>query len=734
MTRTSLWTFTLLVAMALGVNLVLLSPKVAETAEEAVRTRLATASNAFRAQVDLADARLTPRVAAAAPDLIDALKPPADPTLPVPKPDEKALRAAAAAAQPVEPDLLIVATGDGAALSRRGKPAALVDDVKALPLVKAMLDGGAGGPAFVTFEGQLFRVQGAKISGSAGVVVIGQLYDDKLAALLRSMIDADISLIKDDAVVASSMPVAKRPALAAWSKNPTQGWGTLPLRLKLLGSSLDGKLPIGAPHYEARAVRQPLGSGVMAVLSVPVFAYFGWIGRYQAYYGIGFICFLIVALILALAPGPKAPEPKTVTVRQPVVPKSVEEAASRAAATLAGANDPEARPAAPEDVPWGSPPDHMPPMIRSHPELEVAGQGPVDLPDEGAHSQAAHAVAAAWGDQLSAPPAPAFALHPPVTPPRPPARPAGGDDAEPTIGKPATPAGSAALAGAGNEPKPKPADFSFAGLLDEAKGSAAAAAPSQQPSLSQDFPDRTNPGGPSPELLARSRDVAADPGVFPGDEPTRIEPVSAALLDKLREKDEPAADWAALETPNAPLPSVAAAGPAGAHHAWSALAPPSDNHAAAEARAAADAADQAELAAAEAAVAADEAAAAKLSAEMDAASAAEDAAAAQVAAEQAAAAAAAAAPANANVTLSDFSFTRPADADPDEAHFQETFQKFLDLRKQTGEAASQVSYDRFAAKLRKNREDLLAKHHAKGVRFSVYVKDGRAAIKAAAVR
>ena len=701
MTRTSLWTFTFLVAMALGVNLVLLTPKVSQMAEETVRTRLATASNAFRAQVDLADARLTPRVAAAAPELIDALKPPADPTLPVPKPDEKALRAAAAAAQPVEPDLLIVATGDGAAISRRGKPAALVDDVKTLPLVKAMLDGGSGGPAFVQFDGQLFRAQGAKISGSVGVVVIGQLYDDKLAAMLRSMIDADVSLLKDDNVVASSLPAVRRPTLAAWSKNPTQGWGTLQLRLMLVGSALDGKLPIGAPHYEARAVRQPLEGGVMAVLSVPVSAHFGWIGRYQAYYGIGFICFLIVALILALAPGPKAPEPKTVTVQQEVVPKSVEEAASRAAATLAGANDPEARPAAPQDVPWGSPPDSLPPpAIRSNPELDAA-PAPIELPDEGG-AQAAHAAAAAWGDQ----PAVArggFALHPPATPPSPAAGLADQGD-EPTIGVPSAP---------GSQPKPKPADFSFAGLLDEAKGNAAAAARTAQPSLSQDFPDRTNPGGPSPELLARSRDAAAEPAVFPGDEPTRIEPVSAALLDKLREKDEPAAQdpWGALAPPGDTDPAGASVATATA---------------AAEATAAAD---QAELAAAEAAVAADEASAARLSAEMDAADAAS-----QAAAARAAAATAAALPANANVTLSDFSFTRPAGIDPDEAHFQETFQRFLDLRKETGESGVQVSYDKFAAKLRKNRDDLLAKHQAKGVRFSVYVKDGRAAIKAAAVR
>jgi hypothetical protein len=36
--------------------------------------------------------------------------------------------------------------------------------------------------------------------------------------------------------------------------------------------------------------------------------------------------------------------------------------------------------------------------------------------------------------------------------------------------------------------------------------------------------------------------------------------------------------------------------------------------------------------------------------------------------------------------------------------------------------------------LRRNREELMARHNARGVRFSVYLKDGRAAIKASALR
>lgn len=72
-------------------------------------------------------------------------------------------------------------------------------------------------------------------------------------------------------------------------------------------------------------------------------------------------------------------------------------------------------------------------------------------------------------------------------------------------------------------------------------------------------------------------------------------------------------------------------------------------------------------------------------------------------------------------------------ADPDEAHWRETYDRFIALREQLGEPG-RISYERFAAKLAKNREDLMARRQCSGVRFSVYEKDGRASIKASAVR
>jgi hypothetical protein len=73
-------------------------------------------------------------------------------------------------------------------------------------------------------------------------------------------------------------------------------------------------------------------------------------------------------------------------------------------------------------------------------------------------------------------------------------------------------------------------------------------------------------------------------------------------------------------------------------------------------------------------------------------------------------------------------------ADPDEPHWQEVFREFVRLRVACGEGAGGLSWERFAAKLRQNREQLLRKYECRAVRFEAYVKDGRTALKAQPIR
>lgn len=70
----------------------------------------------------------------------------------------------------------------------------------------------------------------------------------------------------------------------------------------------------------------------------------------------------------------------------------------------------------------------------------------------------------------------------------------------------------------------------------------------------------------------------------------------------------------------------------------------------------------------------------------------------------------------------------------EERHFQDVFKEFVATREKCGEPADGLTYDKFKAKLLKNKEQLVQKYNCKSVRFQVYVKDGKAALKASPVK
>ena len=72
----------------------------------------------------------------------------------------------------------------------------------------------------------------------------------------------------------------------------------------------------------------------------------------------------------------------------------------------------------------------------------------------------------------------------------------------------------------------------------------------------------------------------------------------------------------------------------------------------------------------------------------------------------------------------------PADAE----HFRHVFAEFLQARKSCGETVSDLTFEKFSAKLDKSRAAVMSKHHCSDVRFQVYVKNGRAALKAVPTR
>jgi hypothetical protein len=76
----------------------------------------------------------------------------------------------------------------------------------------------------------------------------------------------------------------------------------------------------------------------------------------------------------------------------------------------------------------------------------------------------------------------------------------------------------------------------------------------------------------------------------------------------------------------------------------------------------------------------------------------------------------------------------PGPEEDEEAHWQAIHSEFLELRGRCGESVDNLGFDRFRPKLQKNKEALVQKYGCRAVRFSVYVKDGKAALKATPVK
>ncbi len=72
--------------------------------------------------------------------------------------------------------------------------------------------------------------------------------------------------------------------------------------------------------------------------------------------------------------------------------------------------------------------------------------------------------------------------------------------------------------------------------------------------------------------------------------------------------------------------------------------------------------------------------------------------------------------------------------DAEDRHFQDVFRDFVATREKCGEAADGLTFEKFRTKLLKNKDQLVAKYQCRTVRFQVYVKEGKAALKATPVK
>ncbi|MDQ3341313.1 MAG: hypothetical protein M4D80_39670 [Myxococcota bacterium] len=88
------------------------------------------------------------------------------------------------------------------------------------------------------------------------------------------------------------------------------------------------------------------------------------------------------------------------------------------------------------------------------------------------------------------------------------------------------------------------------------------------------------------------------------------------------------------------------------------------------------------------------------------------------------------------LTLDDDILGLPADDAPSsvDPYFKQVYDQFISTKKTCGESTAGLTYEKFAEKLVRNRDDLIAKTHCREVRFTVYTKDGKAALKATPVK
>lgn len=86
------------------------------------------------------------------------------------------------------------------------------------------------------------------------------------------------------------------------------------------------------------------------------------------------------------------------------------------------------------------------------------------------------------------------------------------------------------------------------------------------------------------------------------------------------------------------------------------------------------------------------------------------------------------------ISLGGLDAPKPGGSGDREAYFREVFEEFVALKEKCGESTRNFGYEKFATKLRKNTADLMARAGTVDVKFTVYEKDGRAALKAKIIK
>ncbi len=484
--RARIWIFSAVVALALALNLARISLGIAQTGEDTMRARVAAASTALRGQMDLLDARLAPRAVAMMPDLIEAVR--GGDGQSAPRPDERALRAAGAVLAP-EPDLFAVVSAKGAILSRRARPVQLLEDPAQLPLSQTA-GGALPTPTFAAFDGATYRFAAARVPGATAAAVVGTLIDDRFAAQLKSQVDADVTLLQNGKIIASSLPPGEeRAKLLRWAAAPGPGYGVLQIRLPYIGTELSGQLPRGATRFAVRGALIPLDGGVQAALTVPASPYLAWLGRYQAFYLAGLALLVLFGFVWGLFAR------ATVIVKH--VPVQAEPAEDEDDGIVSPPRRAPRSPPIVTDSEERRPSPARPPEVRPAPAASPRRPTPIITPPPPAARPKPAAAAELSGLDPEVPPPRAEKEPPPAWDeatfaPTPGVKVTAGDGAAQAVPDwdmpplPAVPAAAPAL-------RDEKSEFGFGDALDPPVPAAAAAAPAEEQAAAEDSdPDETH--------------------------------------------------------------------------------------------------------------------------------------------------------------------------------------------------------------------------------------------------
>jgi hypothetical protein len=66
--------------------------------------------------------------------------------------------------------------------------------------------------------------------------------------------------------------------------------------------------------------------------------------------------------------------------------------------------------------------------------------------------------------------------------------------------------------------------------------------------------------------------------------------------------------------------------------------------------------------------------------------------------------------------------------------WRQTFDEFVTMRKKCNEPITGLSFEKFQVQLRKNKEQLVKQYACRRVKFTVYEKEGKAALKATPIK